>query len=149
MKVLTECLEWEDWEAAYSLAVAIEDYLDRYEYWTERVIANEVGLIASWQLGRPSEGAWLGNLGDTYRMMGHAKWAIEHFEKALVTARRSGDLQSQGNSLGNLGLAYRDLGQLEQARTYLQQAIPIFEKLRSPSADMVRKWLAELEEEPI
>ncbi len=146
MKVLTECLEWEDWEAAYSLAVAIEDYLDRQELWTERVLANEIGLIASWQLGRPSEGAWLGNLGDTYRMMGHAKWAIEHFEKALATARRTGDLHSQGNSLGNLGLAYRDLGQIEQARTYLKQALPIFEKLRSPSADMVRKWLEELEE---
>ena len=145
MRVLAECLEWEDWEAAYGLASAIEDYLDRQGYWAERVIANEIGLMAAWQLGRPSEGAWLGNLGDTYRAMGHAKWAIEHFEKALVTARQTGNRHSEGNSLGNLGLAYRDLGQNEQARVYLEQSLLIFERLKSPSADLVRDWLAELE----
>ena len=103
--------------------------------------------MASWQLGRPSEGAWLGNLGDTYRIMGHTKWAIEHFEKALATARQTGNLHSQGNALGNLGLAYRDLGQLDQAKLYLKQALPIFEKIRSPSANMVRDWLQELDSE--
>ncbi len=147
LKVLSTCVERQDWEAAHGLAVAIEDYLDRQGYWAERVIANEVGLMASWQLGRPSEGAWLGNLGDTYRIMGHTKWAIEHFEKALATARQTGNLHSQGNALGNLGLAYRDLGQLDQARAYLEQALPIFEKIRSPSADMVRDWLKEMDSE--
>lgn len=146
MRVLNECVKLEDWEAAYGLAAAIEDYLDRQEHWSERVIANEVGLIAAWQLGRPNEGDWLGNLGDTYRTMGHAKWAIEHFEKALATARQNGDRPSEANSLGNLGLAYRDLGQTERARQYLKQALAIFEKIRSPSADYIREWLAELEE---
>ncbi len=149
IKILQTCVEWEDWEAAHGLAVAIEDYLDRQGYWAERVITNEVGLIASWQLGRPSEGAWLGNLGDAYRIMGQTKWAIEHFEKALATARQTGNLHSQGNALGNLGLAYRDLGQLDQAKSYLEQALPIFEKIRSPSADMIRGWLNELEQEQI
>jgi tetratricopeptide (TPR) repeat protein len=146
MRVLSEAVELEDWEAAYGLAAAIEDYLDRQEYWAERVIANEVGLMAAWQLGRPNEGDWLGNLGDTYRTMGHAKWAIEHFEQALTTARQTGDRHSEANSLGNLGLAYRDLGQTERAKQYLKQALVIFEKIRSPSADFVREWLAELDE---
>jgi tetratricopeptide (TPR) repeat protein len=147
MRVLSEAVEQEDWEAAYGLAAAIEDYLDRQEYWAERVIANEVGLMAAWQLGRPNEGDWLGNLGDTYRTMGHAKWAIEHFEQALATARQTGDRHSEANSLGNLGLAYRDLGQTERAKQYLKQALVIFEKVRSPSADFVREWLAELLDE--
>ena len=145
MRVLNECLEREAWEAAHGLAAAIEDYLDRQGYWIERVIANEAGLMAAWQLGRPSEGAWLGNLGDTYRTMGHAKWAIEHFKKALETARQSGDPYSEANSLGNLGLAYRDLGEIEQARSYLQQSFAIFERVNSPSADLVQDWLRELE----
>jgi tetratricopeptide (TPR) repeat protein len=145
MRVLNECLEREEWEAAHGLAAAIEDYLDRQGYWIERVIANEAGLVAAWQLGRPSEGAWLGNLGDTYRTMGHAKWAIEHFKKALETARRSGDPYSEANSLGNLGLAYRDLGQIDQARSYLQQSFAIFDRVNSPSADLVQDWLRELE----
>lgn len=146
MRILADCVELEDWEAAYGLAAAVEDYLDRQEYLAERVIANEVGLMAAWQLGRPNEGDWLGNLGDTYRTMGHAKWAIEHFEQALATARQTGDRHSEGNSLGNLGLAYRDLGQTERAKQYLKQALAIFEKVRSPSADYVRQWLAELED---
>jgi len=145
MRVLNECLEREEWEAAHGLAAAIEDYLDRQGYWIERVIANEAGLVAAWQLGRPSEGAWLGNLGDTYRTMGHAKWAIEHFKKALETARRSGDPYSEANSLGNLGLAYRDLGEIDQARSYLQQSFAIFDRVNSPSADLVQDWLRELE----
>jgi len=146
MRVLDTCLQWEDWEAAYGLAASLEDYLDRQGFWAERVIANEIGLITAWQLGRPSEGAWLSNIGDTYRTMGHARWAIRHFEKALVTARETGDKHSQGNSLGNLGLAYRDLGQIERARHYLTHALTLFEETGSPSASYVRGWLEELEE---
>ena len=67
-------------------------------------------------------------------------------EKALATARQTGNLHSQGNALGNLGLAYRDLGQLNQAKSYLEQALPIFEKIRSPSTKMIREWLDELEQ---
>jgi tetratricopeptide (TPR) repeat protein len=77
--------------------------------------------------------------------MGHAKWAIEHFKKALDTARRAGDPFSEANSLGNLGLAYRDLGQIDQARQYLQQSCAIFDRVNSPSAGLVRDWLMELE----
>lgn len=146
MKVMIECVTWKEWEAAHGLAAAVEDYLDRQGYLADRVTANEVGLIAAWQLGRPSEGAWLGNLGDTYRTMGHAKWAIEHFEKALATARQAGDRHGEGNSLGNLGLAYRDLGQIDQALEYLRKSHAIFEEIRSPSAGLVNDWLVELEE---
>jgi tetratricopeptide (TPR) repeat protein len=146
MRVLSDCVEQAEWEAAYGLAAAVEDYLDRQAYWAERIIANEVGLMAAWQLGRPNEGDWLGNLGDTYRTMGHAKWAIEHFEQALATARQTGDRHSEANSLGNLGLAHRDLGQTERARQYLKQALVIFDKIKSPSADFVRGWLAELDD---
>lgn len=147
MRLLIECIEAEDWTAAYTLATAAEDYLDRRGYWTERVFANEAGLIAAWQLRRPSEGAWLGNLGDAYRTMGHTEWAIKHFEKALAFAQETGNKSSEANSLGNLGLAYRDLGQIEQAKSYLEQSLAIFERLKSPSADLVRDWLEELNEE--
>ena len=146
MRVLAECLEWKDWEAAHGLAVAVDDYLDMYGYSTERVVANEIGLIAAWQLGRSNEAAWMGNLGDTYRTMGQARWAIEHFEKALATARKLGDWHSEGNCLGNLGLAYRDLGQIDEARQYLRESQAIFEEISSPKAALVKDWLAELEE---
>lgn len=146
MRILTKCLQWQDWEAAHGLAVAVEDYLDFRGYIAERIIANEVGLVAAWQLGRTNEAAWMGNLGDTYRAMGQARWAIEHFEKALAAARRQGDWESEGNWLGNLGLAYRDLGQIEQARQYLKESQAIFEEIQSSKAALVRDWLAELDE---
>jgi|GEM_PF-3151447 len=146
MRVLAECLEWKDWEAAHSLAVAVDDYLDMHGYTTERIVANEIGLIAAWQLGRSNEAAWMGNLGDTYRTMGQAKWAIEHFEKALATARKLGDWHSEGNCLGNLGLAYRDLGRIGEARQYLRESQAIFEEISSPKAALVKDWLAELDE---
>lgn len=146
MRILSKCLEHQEWDAAHGLAAAVEDYLDQQGHFVDRIIANEAGLVAAWQLGRPSEGAWLGNLGDTYRTMGHAKWAIEHFKKALETARQNHDPYSEGNCLGNLGLAYRDLGQIDQAKSYLKQSQVIFDRVNSPSADLVRDWLTELEE---
>lgn len=146
MRVLAKCLEAEDWEAAHGLAVAVEDYLDLQGYAAERIVANEIGLMAAWKLGRTNEAAWMGNLGDTYRTMGQAKWAIEHFEKALAVARQLGDWQSEANCLGNLGLAYRDLGDVTQAQQYLKESHAIFEELQSPKATLVKDWLAELED---
>jgi tetratricopeptide (TPR) repeat protein len=146
IKLLNKCLEQEEWDVAHGLAIAVENYLDLKGYVTERIIANEIGLIAAWKLGRSNEAAWLGNLGDAYRAMGQAEWAIEHFEKALATARSLGDWQSEGNWLGNLGLAYRDLGDVEQARQYLKESQAIFEEIGSPKAALVRDWLAELED---
>ena len=145
IKFLGHCLAREEWDVAHGLAIAVENYLDLQGYVTERIIANEIGLIAAWKLGRTNEAAWLGNLGDAYRAMGQAEWAIEHFEKALATARSRGDWQSEGNWLGNLGLAYRDLGNIKQARQYLKESQAIFEEIGSPKAALVRDWLAELE----
>ncbi len=147
MGVLAACVEQEDWEAAYSLAAAIEDYLDLRGYRTERLIANQTGLLATRKLGRRhNEGAWLGNLGLAYSDIGQVEQAIKYYKEALTVAREIGDRRGEGNSLGKLGLAYRDLEQVHQARQYLERSLAIFEEINSPSADMVRDWLAEFEE---
>jgi tetratricopeptide (TPR) repeat protein len=145
MRVLAECIEWEEWSAAHGLAVAVEDYLDSQGCLTERIMANEIGLIAAWKLDRPTHAAWMGNIGDTYRTLGQAEVAIEFFREALASARRVGDWRSEGNWLGNLGLAYRDLGDIVQARQYLKESQAIFEEIQSPRAALVQGWLAELE----
>lgn len=145
--VLTSCIGRGDWESAHSLAAAIEDYLDLQGHWTERVIANQAGLTASRKLKLYSEGSWLGNLGLAYSNGGQPKQAIDFYEQALTLARKNGDRRSEGNWLGNLGLAYRDLEQIELARQYLRQSVAIFEEIQSPSADLIRDWLAEFEEE--
>lgn len=146
MTVLTRCIEQKNWEAAHNLAAAIEDYLDLQGYWTERVLANESGLTAARKLTRWNETAWLGNLGLAYSNVGQPERAIEYYEQALSLARKNGDRRSEGNWLGNLGLAYRDMEQIDRARQYLQQSVAIFDDIKSPSADLIRDWLAEFEE---
>jgi tetratricopeptide (TPR) repeat protein len=71
--------------------------------------------------------------------------AIDYYEQALAIAREIGHRQGEGNHLGNLGNAYRALGQVEKARKCLQQSLAIFEAINSPHADLVERWLAELE----
>jgi tetratricopeptide (TPR) repeat protein len=147
MELLAGCTRREEWKAAHDLAIAIEDYLDLQGHNTERVIANQIGLTAARKLGRGyNEVAWLGNLGLAYKAVGQVDQAIEYYEQALASAREVGDQRSEGNWLGNLGLAYRDLDQVELARQYLNQSLMIFELIKSPSADVIRDWLTELED---
>ena len=70
----------------------------------------------------------------------------QYYEEALTSAREAGDQRGEGNWLGNLGLAYRDLDQVDLARQYLDQSLAIFELINSPSADVIRDWLSELED---
>jgi tetratricopeptide (TPR) repeat protein len=147
MELLVGCTRRGEWKAAHDLAIAIEDYLDLQGHNAERVIANQIGLEAVRNLGRGyNEVAWLGNLGLAYKAVGEVEQAIQYYEQALNSAREAGDQRSEGNWLGNLGLAYRDLDQVDLARQYLDQSLAIFELINSPSADVIRDWLSELED---
>jgi tetratricopeptide (TPR) repeat protein len=147
MELLVGCTRRGEWKAAHDLAIAIEDYLDLQGHNSERVIANQIGLEAARKLGRGyNEVAWLGNLGLAYKAVGEVEQAIQYYEKALASAREAGDQRGEGNWLGNLGLAYRDIDQIDLARRYLNQSLTIFELIDSPSADVIRDWLTELED---
>ena len=37
------------------------------------------------------------------------------------------------------------LGQMEKAIVYLRQSLAVFEEIKSPNADLMRKWLEELD----
>jgi tetratricopeptide (TPR) repeat protein len=87
----------------------------------------------------------LGNLGLAYSALGQVEKAIDYYEQALAIAREIGHRQGEGNRLGALGLAYNALGQVEKARNYLEHSLAIFEEIKSPNADLVRRWLAELD----
>jgi tetratricopeptide (TPR) repeat protein len=53
----------------------------------------------------------------------------------------------KGSALGNLGAAYNSLGQTDKAIDYYEQYISILEEFKSPNADAVRQWLAELKDQ--
>jgi tetratricopeptide (TPR) repeat protein len=71
--------------------------------------------------------------------------AIECHQQALVISRKIGDRQGEGPQLDNLGLAYAARGDTTRARERLSQALVIFEKIKSPYAEQVRRQLAELD----
>jgi tetratricopeptide (TPR) repeat protein len=61
--------------------------------------------------------------------------AIEYHEQAQAISREIGDRRNEGAWLGNLGNAYADLGQVDHARECLEQALVIFEEIKSPYPD--------------
>ncbi len=92
LRLLDDCMDRGEWEAAERLAWAIENYLDIRGYWTERLIVAETGLQAARERGRrKSEVAWLDRLGHTYTMLGQVEQAIGFLEQALVIAREIGE----------------------------------------------------------
>jgi tetratricopeptide (TPR) repeat protein len=123
---------------AYRDLGQVEKAIEYYEQ--ALAIAREIGH-------RQGEGAHLGNLGNAYRALGQVEKAIEYYEQALAIAREIGHRQGEGNHLGNLGNAYRALGQVEKAKQLLEQSLDIFEEIKSPNANLARRWLAELEGE--
>ena len=107
---------------------------------------HEQALKVMQEIGdRRGEGAVLGNLGIAYKNLGEARKAIEYHEQALVIDREIGDRRGEGNDLGNLGLAYKSLGETAKTRILWQQALSIFRAIESPNAQVVQKWLDDLE----
>ena len=113
----------------------------------EQAIAyHQKALVIHQEIGnRQGEATQLGNLGLATLALGQVEEAIAYHQQALAIDQEIGYRQGEAADIGNLGVAYRDLGQTAQAREYLQQALAIFEAIKSPYADRVREWLAELE----
>ena len=126
LQLIDACAAAGDWQHANALVWAVEDYLDRQGYTTDRVRVLETGVTAAQKLGdRQNEGAHLGNLGIAYAQLGQVERAIEYHQQALSIAREIGDRRGEGNQLCNLGLAYRALGQVERAIEFYEQALAI------------------------
>ncbi|MCB0171539.1 MAG: tetratricopeptide repeat protein [Anaerolineae bacterium] len=127
MAVLDLCVTQENWPATANLAYATQDYLDIQGFWTERLIAAEVGLKAAKSLRvRQDESIFLSLVGNVYRDLGQVEQAIERYEQALAIDREVDDRYGEGHVLGDLGNAYSDIGQMEQAIDCYEQALHIF-----------------------
>ncbi|MCI0338117.1 MAG: tetratricopeptide repeat protein, partial [Acidobacteria bacterium] len=83
------------------------------------------------------------NLGEAYIARGNAKGAIDLLQKAFNMTSQMGDIQGQANSLFKLALALDKFGDRKQAIAQAETALELFEISEHPSADLVRKKLAE------
>jgi tetratricopeptide (TPR) repeat protein len=116
---------------------ALGDAKKAIEFYEQRlVIAREIG-------DRRGEGNALGNLGNAYAALGDAKKAIEFHEQALVIDREIGDRLGEGNAMWNMSLSQNKLGQRAEAIDYAKSALKIYEQIESPTAERVRRRLAE------
>ena len=73
--------------------------------------------------------------------------AIDQYQQALAISREIGDRRGEGADLGNLGLAYAALGQVDKAREYLAMSLAVFDKIKDPRAEQVKRLLEELDED--
>ena len=116
---------------------ALGDTKKAIEFYEQHmVIAREIG-------DRRGEGNALGNLGNAYAALGDAKKAIEFHEQALVIDREIGDRLGEGNAMWNMSLSQNKLGQRAEAIDYAKSALKIYEQIESPTAERVRRRLAE------
>ena len=105
---------------------------------------HEQALTISREIGdRRGECADLGNLGNACFVLGETRKAIEFYEQALAISREIGDRRGEGSVLWNMSLVLDRLGQRHKAIAYAQGALPVLEQTEDPTAEKVRRQLAE------
>ncbi|MBO0798193.1 MAG: hypothetical protein J2P31_05170, partial [Blastocatellia bacterium] len=83
------------------------------------------------------------SLGEAYIVRGNAKRAIELLQQAFGLTSELGDIRGQSKSLYQLALALDKYGDRRQAVAQARTALELFEAAQDPSAELVRKQLAE------
>ncbi|HKX30268.1 MAG TPA: tetratricopeptide repeat protein [Blastocatellia bacterium] len=83
------------------------------------------------------------NLGQVRIALGDSRQAIELLEQAFNIASQIGDTLGQANSVFKLSLALEQFGDHKQAVGLAMTALDIFETVRHPDAEHVRKQLIE------
>ena len=126
LRLIVACLESELWREVKGLVRAINEYLDRQGWWTEKLTALEMHLTAARKTGdRQNERSCLNNLGYTYRRRREDNKGLDYYQQSLTICRELGDRQNEGVTLSNIAVIYSDLGKYEQALEYYQQDLTI------------------------
>jgi len=98
-------------------------------------IAHEIAYLEG-------EGNAMGNLGAAYAGLGDLHRAIEFYQQQLVIARKTHNHIGEGNSLFNTSLALKELGENIQAISHAQDALKVYERIKSPNVTIVQRHLA-------
>jgi tetratricopeptide (TPR) repeat protein len=74
---------------------------------------------------RQAEGAWLGNIGSAYFLLGNTSKAVEFYQQALDIDREVGNREGEGSGLTGLGNVCAELGDARKAIEFYAQALVI------------------------
>ena len=127
LEIFHHACEIGNYQKAYWIYDAIDDFLDKRGFWGKRVNLLET-LVKQWghQEDNRQEIAYCCcYLGNTYYSLGKYDCAIEFYEQWNEIAREISDRNGEARSLGNLGNAYYSLGQYQRAIDFHQQSIEI------------------------
>jgi tetratricopeptide (TPR) repeat protein/transcriptional regulator with XRE-family HTH domain len=124
--ILNLCAKERDWKAVQRLTWAVDDYLNLYNRWHERIETLKMGLVAAQETNnRQNEGAFLGALGTTYYTLGQARQANQYEQQSRAIARRGGRRLSHKQEQPPVTSA----DGIQQAIEYYHQALEIARKL--------------------
>jgi len=109
----------------------------------EKAIAYyEQALIISREIGdRMGEGITLGNIAGAYIYLKKFTDAIFLAKQGLQIAIEIRDSLSEAFRNYEIGLAYYNLGRYVKGKRYLESSLSLFEKNKSPYADLIKKIL--------
>lgn len=124
LRLLESCLDNRLCQEVKTLAIAIQDYLDRQGYWTEDMAVTSIRLIAARQRGdSKEEGECLNDLGYIYNRRGEYSRALVYLDQSLAIHQSLGDQKEQGTTLNNIAFSYEHQGNYEMALQQYQQSL--------------------------
>ncbi|MCI5120044.1 MAG: tetratricopeptide repeat protein, partial [Candidatus Electrothrix sp. AUS4] len=127
LRLIAACLDRELWEEVKLLVLAIDTYLDRQGWWTERLAAWEMLLTAVRKAGdRKDEGVCLNNLGYTCERRGERDQALNWYEQSLPIHREIGNRREEGNTLNNMAVIYWHQDRYDEALKQYKQSLSIY-----------------------
>ena len=116
---------------------ALGDYKKAIKYFEQALPINQnIGY-------KRGEAANLADFGLVHAALGDNPKAIEYYEQSLKISHEIGDVNGKASNLLNISLSLDKLGQREKAIYMAKSALAIFEEIESPTAETVRKKLAE------
>lgn len=126
LRLIATCLDGELWQEVKGLVDAINEYLDRQGWWTEKLNTVEMRLTAARKAGDRRDEAWcLNSLGYTCWKRGEKDQALRRYEQCLPLWRELGARKDEGVTLNNMGSIYWSQGKYEQALELYEQSLSI------------------------
>ncbi len=96
---------------------------------------------------RLGEGTSLGNLGSAYFDLKDYDKAVEYYQEQLNISQQIDDRHGEGYANWGIAICQQEIGDREQAIQHARAALELFTAIESPSAEQMRKLLADLEQQ--